>query len=515
MPPLMLAQRSNPTRTGHEGVARLENMIVEDNGEDAKQQFSLHAASGLEEWASPSGAVEIRAMITADPYLYVVAGRVLYRIEASGTAVELGGIPTDGLVTMAVNRRSPVADIGIVSDGLYYVVRSGVLQQVNDVDLPPACSIAVLDGQFILPGYDNRWFISGVDDGLTIDALDFASAESSPDANVRAAVVGQEAVLLGAQSAEWWQSATSDFPFARVTARNVGCYAAGSVANVLLMREGQAVGDVLIWAGTDQRGSYAGVYMAQGYQPVKISPAGLDRAIEAETDHDSIRSFAWVEGGKSYYAIVGSTFSWQFDTTGRWYQRSSYNLPRWRVQTVAAFAGMLVAGDYDNGKIYRMHRDIQDEDGSHLVCTVVLPPVHAFPHGIVFDRLDIDVTPGVGLVHDFGNDDYLTADDGSTDLEVDGTATDLTPDIREAPDTYANNMADVEPLVMIDWSDDGGQSWRGQRSVTLGRAGETSARVSTTRLGSCSQGGRSFRLSCSANVVRAIHAVHAETRARR
>lgn len=55
---------------------------------------------------------------------------------------------------------------------------------------------------------------------------------------------------------------------------------------------------------------------------------------------------------------------------------------------------------------------------------------------------------------------------------------------------------------MIDWTDDGGNHFSTQRSVSLGRQGERLKGVVIRRLGVARS--RVFRLSCSAAVVRGI-----------
>lgn len=463
--PIQLATKSNPGRSSQESAAKLINCYAEGNGEDAKHKFSVHACNGLTEFATLSGGGAVRAMLAVGGSLYVVAGRLLYRVDTTGTAVTIGGIPTDGPVYMGRNRREPSPEVGIVSDGLYWVCVDNALTEVADADLPEATSFAVIDGYGVLPGHGNRWFITGIDEFTQIDGLDFAKAESNPDATKRVLARGPELVFLGERSIEFWaDTATGDFPFSRSAAVSFGCYAAGSAVNATIV-QGNGVLDALIWAGTDNEGAYAGVMMATGYQPQKISDYWVDRAIRDEPDASSIRGSSWNADGHTFYAISGTTFTACWDSQTGWHHRQSYGLPRWRVATITSFAGQVIGGDYENGTLYLISPTAYDEAGEPLVMTVQTPPVHAFPHRVQHDDLYIDCVMGVG--------------DGS----------------GVAPNS--------DPTLSISWATDGA-AFGSERFVSLGASGQTNRRVRVSRLGVSRS--RTYRLRASARVVRTFMA---------
>lgn len=462
--PLTLAAKSNPGRSLQESAAKLVNCYAEFNGEDAKHKFSIHACNGYAVFATLSDGGAVRAMLTVGPHLYVVAGRLLYRVDGTGTATVCGGITTDGPVYMGRNRREPNPEIGIVSDGLYWVCVGTTLTEITDADLPEASSFAVLDGYGILSGHGNRWMITGVDDFTAIDGLDFAKAEANPDATKRVMARGPELVFLGERSLEFWQdTGTGDFPFARSAAVSFGCYAAGSAASATVVRQ-DSVLDAIIWAGTDNEGAYAGVMMATGYQPAKISDYWVDRAIRDEPDPSSIRGASWNADGHTFYVISGTSFSACWDSQTGWHHRESYGLSRWRIGLVTTFGGMVIGGDYENGTLYRLSPTVYDEAGQPLVMTVQAPPVHGFPQRFRHDALYIDAVLGVG--------------DGS------------------------GSGPDNDPQLLVSWSADG-QVFGPERQLSLGQAGRRTGRIKTTRLGRTT-GARTYRLSASAAVVRSI-----------
>jgi hypothetical protein len=101
-------------------------------------------------------------------------------------------------------------------------------------------------------------------------------------------------------------------------------------------------------------------------------------------------------------------------------------------------------------------------------------PLHAFPKGLIIDQLDVDIIPGVG--------------------------------ISGASGEAAN------PILVLDWSDDGGHTWTGGRVALLGSFGQRFAVASFYQLGATRRAGRTFRLSSSSPVMRGI--LNAEARVR-
>lgn len=459
--PLALALQSNPGRYPQAGTARLVNCYAESGGDDSKVPSPLYACSGLASFATLAGGGGVRAMLAVGAYLYVVAGRLLFRCDSNGTATVIGGIPTNGAVYMTRNRAEPIAQIGIVSDGLYYVCTGPTLVQIEDADLPPASSIAALDGYFILPGFGGKWFITQTpDDALQIDALDFAKAESSPDAIVRAFSRETELILFGEDSVEWWQdTGGAEFPFARVQTARIGCLAAQSV---------ERVDRTVAWVAHDGT-----VRLMEGYGGKRISTHAVERDIADDASRAAIAGTSWTEAGHVFYAISGSSRTWVYDlTSGLWHQRKSYGSDRWRCSHVVEFAGKLITGDATAGTLYEMHRDTADEAGDALVTEIVTPIAHASPNRLQIDRVLLDFIPGKGLVP------------GSSSTD--------------------------EPQIMLAMSRDGGETFGPSRLCAIGAAGNRLMRASERRWGVVGQQGAAFRVSVSAAVARGFLAAHLE-----
>lgn len=475
--PIALAKGSSEGRYPQLGIAKLTNWYIEELGEMGKHPFSLIAINGLIEWGVTSED-GVRGMLALDTELLVVAGRQLDRLSAAGgVATLVGGISADGMVTMAANRASP-RDVAIVVDGVYFLYEEGGSVAAGaDVDLPSPIAVFEIAGYFIFVIADGRFFIAGPDD-TEVDELAFASAEASADRNVMGAKRGREAVIFGAGTTEFWtESGAADFPFARVQVIDVGCYAASSVANVLVLKPGVPATDTLIWAASDHKGAYASIVLLDGYAAVPISTPEIDRLIRDEPNPANIRAYSWTEDGHAFYAISGTSFTKVFDTKfvgdpqRGWHDRKTFGRTRWRPAEHATFAGMNIFGDLETNQLYRSVPELYEEDGDRIRCEAILPNVHMFPRRFKVPAIYVDALTGVGL---------NTSDD------------------------------DADPVLMIDVSRDAGASYGPERQASLGAMAQRHVRIKERGWGNFDHNGMTLRLACTAKVARAIQGVSIE-----
>ncbi len=449
--PLTLGTGSNPGRYGYDGTARLINCYVEQRGPEGRAQLPVYAIDGLASWFSVAGG-GIRSMLAMDNLLYVVAGRLVYAIDASGTETELGGLPSDGPVYMARNRRSPNPQIAIVCDGIYKMISGGVLVDVSDADLPPPSSVTHLDGYFVFGVSNGRMYASAIDDGTDVAALDFAAAEGNPDGIVMVTTRGRELLAVGNKSIEFWSNTGAEnFPFTRANSIEIGCLSGKSVASI-----SQTVAFVA-HDGT--------VRVLDGYTPQRISNHAVERFVADTPDKSTLVATSWSDRGHSFYCLSSPIGTWTFDmATQFWHERQSYGLDRWRVSCVERFGDQLVAGHYDEGTLYTMSPDVYAEGSDPILMEVRPSAIHAHPNKMILHRLDVDVIPGVGIA------------------------------------TGASE--DMSPGLMVDTSEDGGDTFGGERSLPLGTINQKLTTASAHRFGLIRPTGRTLRLRCSADVVR-------------
>ncbi len=466
MPPLPFAFQSNPARHPSGGVAELINCYAADVGEGQRAKLPIYVSDGLSAWATHTGAGATRLMIGLDATLYVLNERRLSRFDLAGNETLIGGIPSDGPVFAARNRKSPAPQIGIVCDGLFYILASNVLTQINDPDLTQtAIGICFLSGYFVLPCSNGSYFWTAIDEGSTIDALDFASAEANPDGLVGAKARGDELVLVGNRSTEFHRlSGDADAPFVRSAVRNFGCLSAKSICEVAVVTK-EGISDTIGWVATDRSGRAAGVILLEGYEARKISPQWVDDLIEADADKSNIEGFTWVRGGHSFFGVTGSTWSVVFDlSTGLWHRRRSYNSDRYAIAHVLDFNGDLIAASRTGGALYKMGPSYLADGSDPLIMTVQSSQVLG---EVEVNELKLSVATGVGT------------------------------------------LTETNPMISMSWSQDG-ENWSTERDRALGAAAQSNTIVRWNRMGTNrnDSAGRSFRFRSSAAVVRAIYGAY-------
>lgn len=465
--PISLATGTNRGRYDVEASARLINCYMENLGQGGKNQFALYAVNGWETFATLPGASSgVRGMLSLDNELLAVAGRQLYAISRGGESALIGGVVSDGLVTMARNRQAPNPQAVIVCDGLWYIYQNGVLSQGVDTDLQSPVYVTEKDGYFVFLASNGTFSISGVDD-TTIDGLDFANAQSNADGGVALGTRGTDLLIFGQRSTEFWvNTGNADFPFERQAYRGFGCYSAGSVSEVTALVQGQMI-DSVAWAATDEKGAFTGVYLLTGYAAQKVSTYDIDRDIEDDPNPHLIRSFAWSENGHVFYTIKGTGYSHTYDTVeSAWHERKSSAFAYWRAIAHQTFDNKSIFGDGESGTLYRSGRDLYDANGDPVVMEIWLPLAHAWPYDVILNRVSVDAVTGVGLN---STDDHL-----------------------------------ADPKITFDLSRDGGRTFGTSLDRSLGRMGQVNQTLEWRGLGIIPTQGAVLRFRVSAGVKRCV-----------
>lgn len=460
--PLNFSTRSNPTRTGFEGAARLVNCYAEPLGEDAKGGEAFYCVDGLDTYLTPA-AGGCKVLLAIEDRLYGVNGTKVWQVNVNDAVTVIDTLAIEAPCFMARNRRNPTTQVGLVTDGKYYVLAGNGMTLNTDPDLAgPPSSIDVRDGHFIIPTNFGRFFITGDDNANSIDALDFGTAQRDPDEILRVIATETDIALMGTSSIEWHQNSPNElgaFPFVPIAQMQIGLIGAEAVAK--LDRQ-------VIWVASDGT-----VRLMQGYNGDRISSHAVERAVGKVSDPSQIVATAWNsrETGHSFFSMSSPEWTWEFNLrTGRWHERASYGMKRWRCGPVVEWQGRLIAGDAFSGELYHMSPQFHDEGGDRLIMTVQAPPVEALPMPVTVNGAFLDVAPGQGRV--------------------------------------GGSSHNSDPHVMMDYSDDGGRTWGPQRTAAMGQAGETNRRCQWNRLGMIRRNGRTFRFSASADVTRAFFNAH-------
>lgn len=392
------------------------------------------------------GAGPIRgAFRTALGRMFVVSASGLYEVTSAGTSTLLGTLKTSsGMVSIDENGLQLCVVDGVF--GYVLTLATNAFTRIADEAFSGASIVQYLDGYFVFNTVNTgRFQISGLSDGLTYDALDFASAEGNPDNIVSMLVNYRELWLFGAQTTEvFYNSGASDFPIVRMQGAfiEIGCVAPFSV--------GKLDSSVFWLGGSDTGGGV--VYQAHGYTPTRISTHAIEYAIQSYGDISDAVAFVYQQEGHSFYVLSfpSANKTWCYDiTTNLWHERAYRNpvsaqLERHRANCHCyAFSKHLV-GDHENGNIYQFDLDTYTDNGA------LIPAIRSAPHLIQLRRrnkynsFELDLEQGIGL-------------DGS------GQGTD--------------------PKIILDWSNDGGRTWSNEHFASAGKIGLTKTRAIWRRLG--------------------------------
>jgi hypothetical protein len=458
---------------------RMVNLFPEIIPEGGKEPAFLNRAPGLK-LLNTVGNGPIRGLWAFSPddgIGFVVSGTQLYKINNSYTATLLGSVSGTGPVSMADNG----TQLFIACNGPSYIYNAttGAFGQITDPDFPGAVTVAYLDGYFVFnePNSQKLW-ITTLLDGTSIDPLDFASTEGSPDGLLAVVSNFREIWAFGTNSIEvWFDSGATDFPLQRIQGafNELGCAAPYSIAK---MDNG------LFWLGRDRRGQGI-VYRANGYTGQRISTHAVEWQIQQYDNMSDAIGYTYQQDGHSFYVLVFPTANttWVYDVaTQAWHERAGWDngsFTRHRGNCQMAFNNKILIGDFANGNVYAF--DLTDYSDNNSI-QKWLRRWRALPTGqnnlkrTAQHSLQLDIESGVGLNGSMiaetiylltENDEYLITENG------DYLISDETSLITQGSD----------PQVMLRWSDDGGHTWSNEHWAPIGKIGEYYKRVFWRRLG--------------------------------
>lgn len=453
------------------------NLFPEATPEAGKEIGFLNRAPGLRLLAS-IGSGPIRGMWsnqTLGTDAYVVSGARIYNVRADYSYSVIGTISGTGPVSIAYNG----TQLFFACNGPSYIYNTvtNVFGAITDPDFPGAKTVAYLDGYFVFNEPDTqRIWVTSLLDGTSIDPLEFASAEGSPD-NVAGLIADhRELWVFGNDSVEvWYNSGTLDFPLTRIQGafNEIGCLSAFSIAKL---------DNALFWLGQDTRG-YGIVYRANGYTGQRVSTHAVEYAIQQYGDISDAIAYTYQQEGHAFYVLTfpSANATWVFDVaTGAWHERASWEngiFTRHRSNCQMTFNSETVVGDYENGNIYAFDLNVfadNDQPQKWLRSWRALPTSTNNLKRTAQHSLQLDAETGVGLVDDNDPLEYLLATEDGDDI-----VTDSGDFILVSPYMIVGE----NPEVMLRWSDDGGHTWSNEHWKTMGRIGAYGTRTIWRRLG--------------------------------
>lgn len=449
MQPLPFIGGSYLSRSRNFDAQRAINFFPEASGSGQSKSIAMLIGTPGTVLLSTLAGTGVRGCIpfSASQSIVVVGGNV-YSMTTAGVGTLIGTI---------VNRTTPVSmasngiTVMLVTGPEGYVVTPNItpalstVTQITDAAFTGADKVDYADGYFVFnkPG-TGQFQITGLL-ANTIDPLDFATSEGSPDLLISLLVNQREVWLFNTGSTEvFFDSGNADFPFERIQGAFMeqGCAAKNSPAKL---------NETVLWLSSDDRGQGM-VVKANGYRPQRVSTHAEEFAWAQYARIDDAIGYSYQQEGHTFYVLTFPTgnATWVYDdNTQLWHERAWRNpvtaaLERHRSNCMMSFGGKIIVGDWENGNLYTLNLDVYTDNGA------ILPAIRQAPHfatadntWMIFDRFWVDMETGVGLATGQGSD----------------------------------------PMVMISWSDDGGHTFPNEVMVSAGPIGKYRARAVVRRAG--------------------------------
>ncbi len=425
----------------------------------ALSPVSLYQTEGITSILPSPGTVTCRGSHTMNSIPYEVSGTTLYRIDRTVnpdltetyTRVSLGTIAGSGRVIMASIWSGTGYELAIVVPGqyaYYYTEAGGVIG--NLIGLPNFAN--TVDDVVSINGFcvfletgTNRVFHSNLNDIATYNALDFELITRSPK------VIG----LIEFRGQVFIMGENEILPYTYIGGANF----------VLQYQPNSAIPSGLsslhAKAKTRQSFCYLGggenetpaVWLSTGTYPQRISNDAIEYLIRDINTLDQAYIMYFAIDGGEFIALKVGTYCFVYDlVTGRWHQRRSKSgdtqIP-WRVSSITKAYGKLIVGDAIDGRTGYLSNSNTEYD-QNIQRSFILQP---------FDNKGRHVSlKSIVLAMDTGYDGEM----------------------------------------VLDWSDDDGNTWSEGLSVGAGGIGDYGRHTRWDRLGS-SGFSRALRFGTSSN----------------
>lgn len=414
----------------------LVNLYPEQAPGDARTRIALRSVPGEVVFADP-GQPLVRAAAVAVSKFWTVAAGNLYEIASDGSVFNRGAVGNSLETSISGNG----TNVCVVANGDYSVWDGATLTNPTPGAFSDFGSVTFSDFDTILTELNGRRFQwSDTADPTTLDGLNFATAEARDGDILRAEVDRAQLFLFTEECIEVWRNTgvAGSSRYRRLTVIDTG---RGLKGYHLLASDAFGI----FFVGND---GVAYILSGSGIQPVSTPAVQSDIA-----DGSPSAAYYYEDRGHKFCVIRFSDRpAWAYDlTTQLWHRRQSgVDRDAWNVQRMATAYGKWIGVD-DFGVAVEMQRTNSDR-GQPLKRIMRGKPIYM--DGRKFSVAEFEALCSVG---------------------------------------ESNLGRDAE--IVLRWSRDGGQTWEGDQSGSLGTLGDYDKQVRFHALGR----GESFtpEISCT------------------
>ncbi len=364
-----------------------------------------------------------RGMGVMSGVLYKLSGDTLYSVSSAGVATSLGTIPGGGRVNMSNDGVNLIISTGTAR----YQYNGTALTKITDPDHTPGNTSTFINSQIVMDGAGATFQIAEVNDPDSINALNYASAESAPgDTQAVYAFRSYVHVFSSNHKELWYNDGSSDFPpFSRDdnASHPVGIGAVHSISN----------DDRFVYFLSND----GDVYRAIDIGIERITPLAMSSYLETAD-----LASAWGEcikiADQWFYVLTFFDKTWvipAIDPSNTFQLSTGLSRARYSMNSYVFVYGKHLIGDYRNGNIYELDPQTFGQGSDDYMIERAFGPINAeslgLPgHEVTMNRFEFIMETGVG------------------------------------------NADDTDPVAIVDISFDGGRSFTNEKWVQLGQAGE-------------------------------------------
>lgn len=407
-----------------------------------------------------------RGQFEQDGRSWAVGGGTFYE-TTTGAPVVIGAVANNFLPVQFSSNGQDGHQLMLLSAGTVYCfdLISGVFTNVSAtaVGFPTAAIIGLdyLNGFFIVATTIGI-AISGTLDGLSWNAAQVGQRLLATD-NL-AAILGFPPVLwmVGTLQTEIWiDNGASVFPFGPIANVIIDW---GIAARLSLTRVDNTVG----WVAQNRYGSRVVVLASSAYVPIRISTHAVEASLQACASVSDFVGYVYQEQGHTFYVLTSpvNQITWVYDVGEKlWHRRAYKNPVNGNVDAQLAWNHISTGnshwvGDRRNGNIYQQSLSYYSDNGDPIVAVRAFPHITKQQYRVFYPGLRIDGQMGIGL----------------------------------------NSGQGADPTLMLDWSEDGGETYGNILTASMGRVGAYGNSCRFNQLGSGPN--RVFRISMSDPVPR-------------
>ena len=438
-------------------------------GQQANEIATFRSYPGLTLFATTEAGVN-RGFGKYNNEAYAVTDQTLYKISSAGVATSIGTISGTGQCDLQDDGVNLVITTGETKP---YAYDGSTLTLGTDVDLSSSSTVTYINRRVVYDGTDNDIIFADLDNPLDVNSANVISSDANPNARDTTAVYSfnQQVYAFSPEYIQpYYNSGVGNPPYDAITnsAKDVGLGAVHSIASN---------DDYMYFLGADFK-----VYRFYGLTLEPITNAAIGQAIEGYTYPERAKGFCYTLQGQNFYHLnFPGEETWLFSEGAGWTNLTTNNTHDSHPMNgfVNAYGKRLVS-DRNSGNIYELDFDVYTNNGDTILRERATRSVSGKDLGVpgarlFFHSLEIVVETGVGLISGQGSD----------------------------------------PEIMMEYSDDGGNSWSSVRTGKMGQQGDYMPRkkIIWHKLGSAYS--RMFRFSVSDPVDVTLISANANVRVAR